>query len=97
MSLPTYASCRWSQRDAGRYRESPNITVRSVTQNEPLTDAEFDRPVDFLKSCKGGRAMSVEQPHRFFAALIAGPDTVMPCPCGSGKKYKRCWGGAKVN
>jgi hypothetical protein len=35
--------------------------MRTFTQNEPLTDAELDRLGDFLESCKGGRAMSVEQ------------------------------------
>jgi uncharacterized protein len=51
---------------------------RVFTQNEPLTDAELDRLGDFLKSCKGGRAMNVEALDGFFAALIAGPETVMP-------------------
>jgi uncharacterized protein len=48
------------------------------TKPEPLNDAELDRLGDFLKSCKGGKAMNVEQLDGFFAALIAGPDTVMP-------------------
>src|ERR1019366_1679012 len=52
--------------------------MRTFTQNEPLTDAELDRLGDFLKSCKGGKAMNVEQLDGFFAALIAGPETVMP-------------------
>jgi hypothetical protein len=52
--------------------------VRTFTQNDPLTDAELDRLGDFLKSCKGGRAMNVEALDGFFAALIAGPETVMP-------------------
>ncbi len=52
--------------------------MRMFTQNEPLTDAELDRLGDFLKSCKGGRAMNIEQVDGFFAALIAGPETVMP-------------------
>jgi hypothetical protein len=52
--------------------------VRTFAQNEPLTDAELDRLGDFLKSCKGGRAMNVEALDGFFAALIAGPETVMP-------------------
>jgi hypothetical protein len=34
--------------------------MRTFAQNEPLTDAELDRLGDFLKSCKGGRAMNVE-------------------------------------
>jgi uncharacterized protein len=48
--------------------------VRTFTQNEPLT---LDRLGDFLESCKGGKAMNVEQLEGFFAALIAGPETVM--------------------
>jgi hypothetical protein len=46
--------------------------VKTFTASEPLTDAEFDRLGDFLKSCKGGRAMNVEALDGFFAALIAG-------------------------
>ena len=52
--------------------------MRTFTQNEPLTDAELDRLGDFLKSCKGGKAMNLEEIDGFFAALIAGPETVMP-------------------
>ena len=52
--------------------------MRTFTQNEPLTDAELDRLGDFLKGCKGGKAMNVEALDGFFAALIAGPETVMP-------------------
>jgi uncharacterized protein len=43
-----------------------------------LTDAELDRLGDFLESCKGGKAMNLEQLDGFFAALIAGPEIVMP-------------------
>lgn len=52
--------------------------MKMFTQNEPLTDAELDRLGDFLKSCKGGRAMNVETLDGFFAALIAGPEIVVP-------------------
>jgi len=52
--------------------------LRPFTQPEPLTDAELDRLGDFLKSCKGGRAMNIEVLDGFFAALIAGPEIVMP-------------------
>jgi hypothetical protein len=52
--------------------------VKPFEQYEPLTDAELDRLADFLKGCKGGGAMNVEQLDGFFAALIAGPETVMP-------------------
>src|SRR5450756_2019713 len=52
--------------------------MMTFAQPEPLTDAELDRLGDFLKSCKGGRAMNVEVLDGFFAALIAGPEIVMP-------------------
>jgi uncharacterized protein len=52
--------------------------MKTFTQNEPLTDAELDRLGEFLKSCKDGRAMNVEALDGFFAALIAGPEIVMP-------------------
>ena len=44
----------------------------------PLTDVELDRLGDFLKCCKGGKAMNLEQLDGFFAALIAAPEPVMP-------------------
>jgi uncharacterized protein len=52
--------------------------MRPFAQSDPLTDAELDRLGEFLKGCEGGRAMNVEQLDGFFAALIAGPETVMP-------------------
>ena len=54
--------------------EDPRKTVKTLTQHDPLTDAELDRLGDFLKGCKGGRAMNVEQLDGFFAALITGPE-----------------------
>ncbi len=62
--------------------------MRTFTQHEPLTDAELDRLGDFLKSCKGGRAMNVETLDGFFAALIGGPETVMPS-----EYYREVFGG----
>jgi uncharacterized protein len=62
--------------------------MRTFTQNDPLTDAELDRLGDFLKGCKGGKAMNVEQLDGFFAALIAGPETVMPS-----EYYREVFGG----
>lgn len=52
--------------------------MTTFSQPDPLTDAEFDRLGDFLKSCKGGEAMNLEELDGFFAALIAGPEVVMP-------------------
>ena len=48
------------------------------TKNEPLTDAELDRLGKFLKACNGDESMNMEELDGFFAALIAGPETVMP-------------------
>ena len=55
-----------------------NSSMRTFTDNEPLTDAELDRLGDFLKSCKGGKAMNLEELDGFFSALIAGPEPVLP-------------------
>jgi uncharacterized protein len=52
--------------------------MKTLPTNDPLTNAELNRLADFLKGCKGGRAMNVEQLDGFFAALIAGPEIVMP-------------------
>lgn len=52
--------------------------VRTFTKPESLTDAELDRLGDFLTSCKGGKAMNLEELDGFFSALIAGPEPVMP-------------------
>ncbi|PSH02782.1 MAG: YecA family protein [Acidobacteria bacterium] len=49
-----------------------------VLKNSPLTDAELDRLDDFLANCKDGDAMNLEELDGFFAALIAGAETVMP-------------------
>ena len=54
------------------------MPMRTFTQNEPLTDAELDRLGDFLASCKGSKAMNLEELDGFFSALIAGPEPVMP-------------------
>ena len=54
------------------------MLMKTFAQHKPLNDAELDRLAEFLKSCKGGRAMNVEQLDGFFAALISGPETVMP-------------------
>src|ERR1022692_3132353 len=64
------------------------MPMRTLTQNEPLTDAELDRLGDFLKDCKGGKAMDIEALDGFFAALIAGPETVMPS-----EYYREVFGG----
>ena len=62
--------------------------MKTFTQNDPLTDGDLDRLGDFLKGCKGGKAMNVEALDGFFAALIAGPETVMPS-----EYYREVFGG----
>jgi len=52
--------------------------MRTFAQNEPLTDAELDRLGEFLRKCKGGKAMNIEEVDGFFAALIAGREVVLP-------------------
>ncbi len=52
--------------------------MRTFTRADPLTDAELDRLGDFLEGCKSGKAMNLEELDGFFAALIAGPEAVMP-------------------
>ncbi len=54
------------------------MPTRIFAQNEPLTKAEFDRLGEFLNRCRGGKAMNIEELDGFFAALVAGPDMVMP-------------------
>ena len=67
--------------------------MNPFSKPEPLTEAELDRLGDFLKSCKGGRAMNLEQLDGFFAALIAGPEMVVPSsllhPSDEGHPYSR--------
>ncbi len=52
--------------------------MKIFAQNEPLTEAELDRLRQFLKNCKGGKAMNIEEMDGFFAALVAGSEIVMP-------------------
>ena len=44
---------------------------------QPLTDAEFDRLAEVLQRC-GRHAMNIEMLDGFLAALICGPETVLP-------------------
>jgi len=52
--------------------------MRIFAQNEPLAETELERLEEFLRSCKGGKAMNIEELDGFFAALIAGPEVVLP-------------------
>jgi hypothetical protein len=35
--------------------------MKTFAQHQPLTDAELEGLAEFLQSCKGGKAMNVEQ------------------------------------
>ena len=50
--------------------------MRIPSPDEPLTEAELDRLQQFLENCAGG--MNIEEMDGFFAALVAGPEVVMP-------------------
>lgn len=52
--------------------------MQGFPDHQPLTDPELDQLSDFLGQCKGGNAMNLEELDGFFAALVAGPDTVLP-------------------
>lgn len=52
--------------------------MTAFAEPKPLTDAELDRLGEFLGGCNGGKAMNLEELDGFFAALIAGPEIVMP-------------------
>jgi uncharacterized protein len=54
------------------------MPTRIFGRNDLLTDAELDSLGEFLKGCANGKAMNVEELDGFFAALVAGPEIVMP-------------------
>lgn len=54
------------------------MAVNRFAQEGPLTEAELVKLAEFLKTCRGGRAMNIEEVDGFFAALIAGPEVVPP-------------------
>jgi uncharacterized protein len=47
-------------------------------KNEPLTESDLDHLGRFLMNCKGGKAMNIEELDGFFAALIVGPEIILP-------------------
>jgi uncharacterized protein len=52
--------------------------MTTLAKTESLTEAELDHLGQFLKNCKGGKAMNIEELDGLFAALIAGPEIVGP-------------------
>jgi uncharacterized protein len=57
-----------------------------------LTDAELDRVADLLKHCGSKGAMNIEMLDGFLAALICGPETVLPS-----EYLPEIWGGDEPN
>lgn len=52
--------------------------MRTIVQKETLSEAELDRIGEFLKNSKAGKIVNIEELDGFFAALVAGPELVMP-------------------
>ena len=52
--------------------------MRVFDQPGALTAAEVERLGEFLRKCKGGKAMNIEEVDGFFSALIAGSEVVPP-------------------
>jgi uncharacterized protein len=52
--------------------------MRPFASPNPLTNDEFAKLGEFLRSLKNCRAMSLEAMDGFFTALICGPETVSP-------------------
>ena len=59
-------------------RTAADMAMNRFSKQGALTDAEFSRLNEFLKRCRGGKAMNIEEADGFFAALIAGPEVVPP-------------------
>ena len=54
------------------------MATNTFPQEGALTESELDWLAEFLSKCKGGQAMNIEEVDGFFAALIAGPEVVLP-------------------
>src|SRR3984893_14670238 len=63
-----------------------------VVNPQPLTNAEFDKLAEVLKRFGDKRAMNLETLDGFFAALICGPDSVLPS-----EYLPEIWGGDMEN
>jgi len=55
---------------------------------QPLTDSEYNRFGNLLDRLPGQGAMNLEEVDGFFAALICGPETVLPS-----EYLREIWGG----
>ena len=52
--------------------------MKNFGRKTHLSEPELDRLEEFLWNCESGEAMSLEELDGFFAALIAGPELVLP-------------------
>jgi uncharacterized protein len=52
--------------------------MQPFAEPNPLTDDEFAKLGEFLRSIKNSRAMSLEEMDGFFTALVCGPEMVLP-------------------
>ena len=80
MVVPVGIGCECSIRP----RTTPTCLTQRIyacellTTTNPMTDTELESLGEFLRKCKGGKAMNIEEVDGFFSALIAGPEVVMP-------------------
>lgn len=68
------------------------MSGKQVMKVQALTDTELDNVTDVLKRFGDKRAMNLEMMNGFFAALICGPETVLPS-----EYLPQIWGGQMVN
>jgi Uncharacterised protein family (UPF0149) len=54
------------------------MAMNTFPKEGRLTEAELDQLAEFLRKSRSGHAMNIEEPDGFFAALIAGPEVVLP-------------------
>lgn len=66
--------------------------MQKAMEERPLSDAELDKLTDVLGRLGDKRAMNLEMLDGFFAALICGPETVLPS-----EYLPQIWGGQMVN
>jgi uncharacterized protein len=73
-------------------RDPRRTSDKQVMRAQPLTDIELDKLADVLKRFGDKRAMNLEMLDGFFAALICGPETVLPS-----EYLSEIWGGQMLN
>jgi len=54
------------------------MAMNTFPEEGALTEVELDQLSEFLRKSKSGEAMNIEELDGFFAALIAGPEMVLP-------------------